>query len=394
MKVLFRVFLALPLLYLPDLAGLDHLARLIFLGIVVGVALLLCHSAIRDAVSQLPRTVSLLLAVILLAMAGTWLGNVLSPAAVAYAGREPDYLGYWAWLVMLLSGIAFYKIVRSQIFSRTALLLTAAALGLSMLFGNFYIRNGLALSGVFYRPAALAAYANIVLVLGLYRLQTKAISQAVRAGSLGLVVIAAAAVLFTQTKLGAMVAAVNLLVWAFYGVKSDKQLRAFLLLLGTIVVVLPSIFSGYFATFRTESVSAGLSYSTKLFGDSRPTVRSFFYGAGPATLPPAINDQNYVPENVIKSLRITSRFSANHDLFYDVNYFFGTAAALALLALNVLGLRAWLRHRNKFHLGYILIFMTLLVNALFTAPSLELTSLYFVVLLGLFAREPVRGKRS
>lgn len=386
----FSFFFALPLLYLPDWPGKARWLRFIVLVCVVLLAVIYAgiqHLRGRRAPSKHPSLARAFICLLGLGMIVTWLVNVTSDRAVAYGGMDPEYLGYVSWGLFLGAGVVFRNYAQQQIFASKNLIVALPVLGLSLLYGMFYIFHGLKLPGLLYQPLALALYANLVVVLCLHTLKQHQAALWLKWLTQLTLLLAVLTVVFCQTRLGSMVLAANLIIWSFYGLQSKLKWRGGLLALAVMVVILPVVIPNYFVGFRAESVPAGLSYKAALYSHSVKPMASHYlwYGKGPATLPPVINNQNFVPADIAKSVGASYRFSANHDLFFDFSYFFGILAGLTLLVINVVAVLTYIRCKELFNLAYLLLFFVLLTSALFSVPSLELTPLYFIVLFGMFA---------
>ncbi len=379
---------ALPLLYLPDLPRRDHLLRFIIFTVIVGLAAVILAVRLRANVAALTGRVQILLGLLGAALLFTWLYTLQSPYPVHYAGVDPDYLGYTAWAAFIVAGLVFLSEIKQFILSKKALVIAVSALGVSLVYGVYNFAYGLRLGGVLYQPLAMAMYANVVVLLCLYQLRGAKHKPKVKAALLLCLALAIFTVMACQTLVGTIVLIVSITLWSFFGLKSNARMRAGLLILLPMIVILPVLLPNNLTALRGESLQRGLTYKVELYKKYVPDMitHRFFYGNGPSSLPATINNQNYVPDDVAKNLGVHTRALANHDLLFDVGYYFGGLAAIALILINILAIRAYYKNRAHYNLAYLLIFLVLMTNAICNVPSLELTGLYFIVLFGLLAK--------
>ena len=379
---LFYALIALPLLYFPENSSRAHFYRFVVFISATGLSLGLIVR--RATISSLPRALRVFLVIAVVAVVLTWCLNLSLPWPVHYVGIPLEYLGYITWLTFLVAAALFRETIRKLMLSPTTLVLCLAGLVLSLWSGSYYIRHGLSLSGVFYQPLALAIYANLGVVLCLEQLRRVGRKRKPRL-ALGLALtVAIGAVLASQSLLGYMLLAINLILWIFF-TSPQRSLRYGLVAVVLGIICLPTLAPNYMSNYRRQSVRLGLDYKADLYKSQIPDLlhNHPLSGHGPESLGTTVDNTDYLPPDISKSIGANYGFSANHDLFFDVGYFFGVIAALGLLVLNVLAVKSYLQDQSR-SIAYLLVYEVLLVGSIFTMPSIELTSLYFLVLFGLF----------
>jgi hypothetical protein len=155
------------------------------------------------------------------------------------------------------------------------------------------------------------------------------------------------------------------------------------------MLALPFAFQGYFSRYRQESIVHGSSYRLEIYEivGKEVLAHNLILGNGTRALPADLNNRRAVPEDIARTLDQGYVFISAHDLFLDVAFYFGIIASVALLVLVACGLRTFLATRDTSleAINYLLLFGVLLMNSLVNVPTVELTSLFFIVLFGLFS---------
>lgn len=387
LPLLFYAWIALPLVYLADLSVTTKALRFTLL-VAVAIVALSFHATRQvfwNNIQKLPYHSKVLWGVILLSVTLTslyalWYQNLI------LLNAPPEYLGLVTWIVFIILGLVFKNKVGNLLFSPVTLYIFGFALVLSLLYSIFYIRLGARVAGVMLQPTTMAMYASIAAILSLQqlRISKKSLQKSV---SVFILLLSVATVILCQSRVGTTALIVSLLIWLFHAGRQSKKIRLGLLILISLTVVLHIISPSYFSRFRSQSVYRGVVYRLDLYKTSAKDLveHNVIVGNGPATLPMAINNTDLVPENIALSLNLGFNFSSTHDLFFDFAYYFGLLGALSLVTLSIYAVLYYFRNANSFNLAYLLIFMVLLANAFLNVPSLELTSMYFVVLFGLLA---------
>lgn len=382
---LFLVFMAVPLLYVPDSVTLSKTLRLIvFAGLFCAVLTFqnLRHELVTN-IRQLPGYVRLILFAIFLAITASSITANSDPNLTLF-GATPEYMGAMSWFVFLLLGLIFMRRAKELLFSHAVLRIGLAILLLSLVSNIFYISQGFRLGGVMYQPTTMAMYGLVFCSLSLAHLAKDHHVKKLVAATF---ITAVTTILLAQSRVGLVVLELVLIAYALKYITSNRRLAIVLTTLIIAVAVLPQIKPGYFSRFQNDSVSKGVSYRKDMYKTSIPDLgrTSPVLGQGPSTLPPALNNQNYVPEELAVTLKQGYIFFSTHDLFLDFAYFFGCIAAILLVALNFLAWKYWYRDRQMGG-ALVVLFFILLANALVNIPSLELTSLYFIVLFAMLQK--------
>jgi hypothetical protein len=237
-----------------------------------------------------------------------------------------------------------------------------------------------------FQPTTLAMYANIAAIVSLHRLRvsTETAGKVIAASVL---LLSISTVILCQSRVGTILLVVSLVVWLFHSKHQSKRTLAGLLLLISLITILHAALPNYFSRFRSQSLHRGVTYRLDIYKTSAKDLvkHHAIIGNGPASLPTAINNQNLVPDDVAFSLHLGFNFISTHDLFFDFAYYFGLVAALALFTISVYAAITYIKSAASFNLAYLLVFVILFANAILNVPSLELTSMYFIVLFGLLA---------
>lgn len=307
-------------------------------------------------------------------------------------GVSPDYLGLVTWLLFIILGIGLQDSVRKYLFSNLSLAILFFSMLVGLLWEIYYIRMGFRLSGIMYQSTTLAMYACIGLVISLQQMTKQKSIASSSSGALSSrdskILIAAtffisiATIIFSQSRGGYVVMLIVLSLWVVKHVRSALFWCLLLTCFITALVILPKIESSYFTRLTSSSVSKGIDYRMDLYNLTikenidHPKI----IGDGPNALPVYINNQTKVPEEIAKTLQDGELFGSTHDLYFDFMYLFGFIAAISLIYLTGMSvIRGFKNDRSL-----LLIFGVLIFNALLNVPSLELTSLYFIVMIALY----------
>ncbi len=372
-------YLLTPLLYFPNEATFSRTLRVIWL---VGITLAtICwppfYSLIKRNYLDLPKFSKASLIVIAVAMVlSTIFGFSSSPNFLL--GTPPEFLGLIEWICFVWLGLAFLNDAKRVLLSKPLLYVFTLCCFFSITTELYFIRFGYRAVGVMFHPTTMSMFAVCVVVLGAHQFihsklkKWEKIAFAISGTSATLVVI------FSQSRIGYILFAFSLLLFAWIYRKTYPYVALFYSCLVMLVVLLPVVNKAYFLRFQSASVERGIHYRIGLYKTSATDIvrHRLVLGHGANTIPTAINNQNLVPEDIAKSLHRGNRFVSTHDLFFDMAYNFGLLSALCLLILTGMGLyRAWVTHKIWF-----LLLAILFANAIVNVPSIELTPLYLIVL--------------
>lgn len=394
---LFYAYLLLPILFINTQPVVTRSIRLLGLTILV-VAGLSIESLRRTMVKNyrtLPPLARLFVIILFAATIASCLNNlVMSPIRSnnIWFGTPPEFMGVLAWLLFIGLGLLFRDIFKRQLLTRATFYILSLASTLPSITELYYIIRGFRIAGIMFHPTSMSIYATIAIILGLHQLTFLPTGRKRTVLHTLLVLGSCVTVLLTQSRIGYLVLLATLSIWAVCYLRRVPWLS---LCLGVIVVVfavIPRIQVDYFQRFQDASVNRGVDYRLDLYSSSAKEIASkhLIIGNGPDTLPGAINNQDTVSEDVAKSLRKGVTFVSTHDLYFDVAYFFGVPAVIGLSGLTLLAFRDAIRRRQ---LTFVLLLAALVANATVNVPSLELTSLYWIVILGVVGSSttPIRS---
>jgi O-antigen ligase len=381
----FYVFLLIPFLYQPYLPDKSRAVR--YVALLAVPMLALSVYSVRQAVAKHFRAASRvkqgLIVLLLVCMAATAIVQHIHNN-LQLIGLAPDYLGLFTWLACILAALVFQSEVQRLMLSKVALLIFGSAMLASIIFDRFFIWYGVRIPGVMFQSTTLAMYANVAIITALYHFGDK--KRRFTALAALVFVLAAAVICLCQSRIGNVMFTITLLTWAYRAFQRKRVKQSVVLaLLAGVVIVLPFAFSSYFVRFQSESVATGIGYRLDLYKTSARDLvnHNIFIGNGPGSLPAAINNPFKVPEDIAETLKLSYRFNSTHDLFFDFTYYFGSLATISFIGLIIWSVSIYFRSKLADPLPYFLLFCSLLINALFNVTSLELTSLFFVVVFGL-----------
>lgn len=390
--VFFYSYICVPLLYIPSLPNLTRELRLLALMGILSVALLLPRTRTEFGrnFTELPKNVKLLLLGILLAILTSTLTS--HSRDTAFIGVPPEYLGLLSWLLFLGIGLLFRQDAIKLLLTRTTLYIFTAALVVSLLTNIFYIIHGFRISGIMFQSTTMAMYALVCAVLCLHQLSIDGRRRQIT--NYLILLLSIATVMLCQSRIGYVMLTLILSLLALRHFKARRGFALILTGLVVIITVLPQLQTDYFMRFQSDRVHRGITYRAHLYKASVPDLlkHNLIIGNGPATLPSAINNPSAVPEDVAASLKLGYTFLSTHDMYFDFAYFFGSGAVFALLILTYLTIKNFIGKYDIRNLTLLLLIIVMIGNALFNIPSLELTSMYFVIMFALLESE--RQKRA
>lgn len=381
LPVFYYLFLATPLLYISSSPLLTRSIRLVALVSILATAV--TFPAIGKSFVRNIKTLSMPLKIILgVLLSAMLLSSVrsLPDTANTLVGSSPEYLGLLTWLLFISLGVLFSGVAIKLLFTLPTLIIGSSILMASLVFDEFYIKHGLRVAGVFFQPTTMAMFACVLLVPSIYHLlSTERRVKAIAAVTTLLCVIT---VLLSQSRVGYVSLLIVLAVMTFRTIPRSVKTSVGLISLLLLIVTIPLLHLDFFSRFAADSVQRGVAYRSDIYITAGKDVltHNFLLGNGPSSLPVAINNQNAVPEEIAKSLDSGYSFNSAHDLYFDVAYYFGVMAAIALAILTFIAFYRTIRSGHYLAVEAVLVGLVLLFNALLNIPSLELTGLFFVVI--------------
>jgi O-antigen ligase len=306
-------------------------------------------------------------------------------------GDSPDYLGVLTWFVFVYLGIMYSSVLKKILYSTYTYAFLLAAVIVSLVTDRYYILTGVRVSGAMLQATTMGVFASMVTILGVYHFveQNLPKHKTLYATCIALSV---ACVLLSQSRIGILVTAISLFVLAVYCIGWKSILAAaFITSQLIILAIMPFVAPNYFERLHESSVHRGISYRYGLYNTSIKELAKapHILGQGPNALPDAINNRGAVPEDIARSLKLGVVFGSSHNLYIDVYYKFGVVAMLCLGYLTVIAFKNYLRASLKLNLKDIILLLILLIltsDALFNVPSIEITSLLFIVIFAGFSR--------
>ena len=380
--LLFCMLLALPLFYVIDQ---PLVSRAIRFSVLLLASLLVVSTSMRHQLVQNWRGLPKLARYTVIGMTAMMVLSTVRSAdtvEVRLFGLTPEYLGLLTWASFLAVAIGLTDIAQKAVRSKITLLVMLVCMLGSLYINQFYIRYGFRVSGLLLQATSMGMFACLAYAIGLKSISVhrhflwKSMSGA-------LACVAAATVVLTQSRVSYFVLAVLSAGAVVVAWRRSKIVVGIALVALLAVSVLPRIETNYFDRFGASSVNRGVSYRLSLYKTSGLDIvkHNSVVGNGANSLPPAINNQNEVPEDIKKSLQTGELFMSTHSLYFDVAYYFGLVSSVSLLVLTIIAAHRYVRSRGYFMLA---LFGILIANALCNTPSLELTLPYFMVLFAAF----------
>ncbi len=379
----------LPLIYTMESSTESiRLARYILLFALVGwvIASETLRKSFVKNLRTLGRPVILALSATSVLMA---VSTAISQEQLAFRifGLPVDYLGLLSWLIFIALGITVAHVVRTTINSPALLVALLLTLAMSLWSNSIYIRYGIRIGGVMLQATTMGMFAVLAGAISLYGLSRENLSRLYRRGYILCLLLATATLVLTQTRIGYVAFVFVLWWWSMEKLKGRIGAIAIVCLSMVTIAALPYISSGYFARFHLASVERGIHYRLDLYTVSGKDLlqNNLLLGNGSGTLPSSINNREAVPEEIAATLEQGHLFLSTHDLYIDFAHQFGVVAAIILVALSVTAVVRGVKAREN---QLLLLFLIMVLNALFNVPSLELTLLYFVFLFALLISRP------
>lgn len=398
LQLLFVVYLAIPLVYVKG--NFELLSAIRYWLFVLLPIITLCYVSCRKRVFAItagwaPMQKIMVLALVLLMLITTIV--MLFSQKLLFFGFKPYYLGLLSWIIFLITALIFQGNVKRQIFQNYSLYIFGIAMLFSIGYNIDYILDGIRLQGVMFQPTSLSIYANLAAIVAMQQLTSAKRRDQIIAWLVLLLSIVV--VLLTQSRIGEYLIVLNLFVWAIANL-NQKRIKTFIVLVlaSIFIFAAPYIFSiTKFDRLQPDEVGFGISYRFSLYRRGLEDVISnkLVVGNGPGTKPSGINSIGGTSGALKKTLQEGYTFLSAHNLYIDFAYYFGFLAAAALAVFTLWASYNYLRsYRGKNKLAFFLIFLALFANCLSNTPSLELTSFFFIVLLGLTYSDSTRRQKG
>lgn len=387
LQLLFVVYLAIPLVYVKS--NYELLSAIRYWLLVLLPIITLCYGPCRKRVFAIIAGWTLIqkimsFAIVVLMTITTIV--MLFSQKLLFFGFRPYYLGLLSWIIFLITALIFQGNVKRQIFQNYSLYIFGIAMLVSVVYNIDYIHDGIRLQGVVFQPTSLSIYANLAAIVAMQQLTSaKRRDQIIAWIVLFLSIVV---VLLTQSRIGEYLIVLNLFVWALANL-NQKRIKTFIVLVVASIFIFaaPYIFSNTrFDRLQPGEVGSGISYRSSLYRVGLKDVISnnLVVGNGPGTKPNSINSIGSTSGDLKKTLQEGYTFQSAHNLYIDFAYYFGFLAAVALAIFTLWASYKYLKvYRGKNKLAFFLIFLALFANCLINTPSLELTSFFFIALLGL-----------
>jgi O-antigen ligase len=238
-------------------------------------------------------------------------------------------------------------------------------------------------SGLLFVATSTAIYAALILAISLWHVlfvrKQRILAAAVMCISL-------VTLLLCQSRAAQFAALVISLLYGLYLLRQKKLVALVPALVFLSLTVIPLVGGSYFARMRGEQIQSGLAYRGDVYRLSAKEVLQSHpvTGLGPSGVPVAINTRDHAPPGIIETLNQNYVFLSAHDVFLDTALYFGLIAGVAFLVLVLLAGFNWLLGpltADQLLLGGV--FFTVLANGLLNVPSVELTSLLFLMVITL-----------
>jgi O-Antigen ligase len=384
-SLFFYVYLLSPFLIFNNFPNKTRVLRILVFVFILGFVFSV--SEIRNHVVQNFKSLTKLVKFILIFVVTMAVFSALrsvETSKIVLFGISPEYNGGLLWASYLLLGLLFKDIARSLLLSRTTIYIFLAMIASSLVFDKFYITHGYRVGGLLLQATSMAAYASIGAVLALNRLSNYKKLGLRYWPEMLLFILSLVTIVLTQSRVGYIELVIVLSLWSLKYVRKSPRIVIALLMVIIALPIMTNVNQSFFARFRSESIERGWTYRIDLYKISAQDLlkHNVIVGNGPGTLPPAINNLNVVPDEIALTLNMGIVFGSTHDMFLDMSYYFGIISSLGIILISLLAFSKRVFMDNESYV-LLLIFIILIMNALFNTQSIELTSLYFIVLFAL-----------
>lgn len=282
-------FLAVPLLALPNLpATSGRIQAVISFGILAAGVIMSLQT--RDYTGPSARASKLLFTCLLFPILATILARLIMHKPLYFLGLDPDYMGIFAWLGILVAGLFWAPYIKTLL-SKQAGYIYLTILLVSLLIDHGAVFSGLPVTGVFVNNVSFVLVANLLVLTSIAQKKVQWIY----------LLIGCAAVLFSQNLVG-FCYLIGLLLYGVLHTTSRRQR----ILIGSVTAVscvLPLILTGYFWGLQQTSITQSTRELSTLYKQSVDNFKPYqiLYNNGPATLSTDINNQNPLPSAIVRS---------------------------------------------------------------------------------------------
>lgn len=393
------IIAALPLITIPANLGTSKIIRWAILVTVASyiATMFVCSLKKRQPLRPPSSTVGILLtAALALLMVISTLGGVES-WSVKLIGWDMELLGLASWLSFIVLAVALRKDVTKTLLSPMLMFVVGLVITVSMLISLPYFIDGFRAQGLLFQATSFALYACVGLVIATWQLLYGKPDRATQLSAVAVATLSFLAIIFCQSRAGQAAALVVLLVYMISVVK--KSYVKTYALLGVMVglILIPLLFSSYFMRFQGEQLVSGVAYRLDIYKLSAEEVVSKhpLLGLGAGGIPENINSRETVSYGILETLDRGYIFLSAHDIFLDMALMFGLVVATIFLLFILRACYLLLIiDTTPERLLITGVFIVLLINGLLNTPSLELTSLLFIVLGAVLSLKNIETKRS
>ena len=335
LRSLFYVFMALPLVYIP---GHHIYARGLRISFVIFIAIASCLMPIlyREVVKNFGRMHPIAQRILIIIIGLMCLSILFSKLdfGLLLFGREPDYLGILGWLSIVMFGLLLADNLNRLLFSQAVQRIVGAVLIISLVMGSAAVIGGYRMPGLMMQATTMGMYAVLALIVSLHQFIAKAKSPMQKYESLIVVLLSITSVIFTQSRISYL-ALVLVLTYFAYKYVNRRAIVFVMITVSCVVSIIALISTEYFSRLEVASVGRGVTYRMHIYQTvaGEALKHNIIVGNGPGVLPIYLNNVDFVPEDIAKTLNEGLIFISAHDLFLDFALYFGVVAALLLLGL-------------------------------------------------------------
>ena len=382
-QALFLVYLCIPLVYIPDRYNLSNAIRTMLL-FAITIILISQNGIISRTLNKLKNVNLTNKIIVCFIVVLPFISIVLAQQSltISIIGTVPVYLGLLSWLCFISLAIVYRNSLIQYLTHWSAIIIFGLVLLLSLIIDNYYLLNGMRISGLLMQSTTLSMYGLVACIAIMYALVSKKPTKTHRLIYYFTLVGILLAIFASHSRIGYLGLIVTFCLFGVRFAKKSKAVSIIIVLVITILPLLVVIQKNYFYRFQSNMIESGSSYRLSMYYISGKDIvkNNPIIGNGPGSLPPAINDRSKVPQDIADTLDQSVIFSSTHNLFLDMAYYFGLLFSFVILVVSVLTLFFGIKSKKNDIYVLSIIFIALFLNTFFNVPSIELTSLYFIVL--------------
>ncbi len=390
---------ALPIVAVP--AHLDT-AKIVRWAIMATIALALLTMLARKMIKRPNKKTivkspwGILVALLtMLMIVSTFAGTEIW--SVRLLGWDMELLGLASWLSFVVLAVTLRKDVTKTLVSPLFMIVTGLVVTVSMLISAPYFVDGFRAPGLLLQATSFAFYTCIALTVSVWQLLYGKLDLITRILAISVATISILAIIFCQSRAGQAAALLVLLLFAVSVVKSSRLKAGALVSIALGLIIVPLLFTNYFVRFQGEQLRSGTEYRLEVYRLSAEEVigKNPLLGLGAGGVPENINSRDAVPYGILETLDRGYVFLSAHDIFLDMALMFGLGA-VSICMLFILRacynlLVAEMTPESVLITG---VFVVLLINGLLNTPSIELTSLLFIVTAAVMSLKAPKKKAS